>query len=156
MSNLWGLCILSTGSQWLCDQIDVTQEKAKNIIPERLMTQIVCGVSICCDNSRHFRISDFGLSTQCLPIQRHSDLGSTGKKLSLGWKAANQVIKFQRSQQSMLFISRQRFLQVTLPSSRKQNDLHWFLHTSLATPLLEEGVRLEVGHCLWEVVRVGD
>lgn len=28
------------------------------------MTQIVCGVSICFDNSRHFRMSDFGLSTQ--------------------------------------------------------------------------------------------
>lgn len=54
------------------------------------MTQIVCGVSICCDNSRHFRISDFGLSTQCLPIQRHPDLGSTWGK-SWVWAGRQQI-----------------------------------------------------------------
>lgn len=151
MSNLWGLCILSTGSQWLCDQIDVTQEKVKKKkIPKRLMTQIVCGVSICYNNSRHFRMSDFGLSTQSLPIQRHSDLGCTGRKLGLGWKAANKGIKLKRSTQYMLSIRRL----TEVPSSSKHNGWHWFCPTFLATALLGEGLRLEVGHCWREVVRL--
>lgn len=70
------------------------------------MTQIVCGVSICCDNSIHFRMSDFGLSTQSLPIQRRSDLGCTGKRLGFGWKAASQGIKLKRITQYMLSIRR--------------------------------------------------
>lgn len=45
------------------------------------MTQIIFGVSICLNNSKHFRISDFGLSTQRLPIQRHPDLGAFRNKI---------------------------------------------------------------------------
>lgn len=97
-----------------------TGESQKNIIPKRLMTQIVCGVSICYDNSRHFRMSDFGLSTQSLPIQRRSDLGCTARKLDLGWKAANQAIKLKRSTQYMLSIRRLTEVpSISFPSSKQ-------------------------------------
>lgn len=58
------------------------------------MTQIVFRISICCNNSEDFRISDFSLSTQCLPIQRHPDLGSIRNKLGFWLEAAKQVTKF--------------------------------------------------------------
>lgn len=110
------------------------------------MTQIVCGVSICYDNSRHFRMSDFGLSTQSLPIQRRSDLGCTGRKLDLGWKAANQAIKLKRSTQYMLSMRRLTEVpSISFPSSKQASIMA--CPTFLPTTLLGEGVRLEVGHC---------
>jgi hypothetical protein len=78
------------------------------------MTQIVFRVSICCNNSRHFKITDFGLSTQCLPIQRHPDLGSIRKAEGFGWKAANQVIKFNGN--TLNELSRERLQEVSLTS----------------------------------------
>ena len=67
------------------------------------MTQIVFGVSICCNNSKYFRKIDISLSTQCLPI--HPDLeGLLGISQGFGWKAANQIMKLNGNIQTILFI----------------------------------------------------
>lgn len=61
------------------------------------MTQIIFGVSICCNNSRDLRISEFGPRTQCLPIQRHTDLGSIKNELSFGLKGSKSSHKIQQT-----------------------------------------------------------
>lgn len=61
----------------------------------RLMTEIVFRVSICCNNSEHFRISDFGLSTQRLPIQRHPHLVSIRNKLGFCLEGSKSSSKIQ-------------------------------------------------------------
>ena len=59
------------------------------------MTQIVFRVSICYSNFKHFSISDFGLHTQCLPIQRHPDYGSIRSKLGFELEGSKQSCKIQ-------------------------------------------------------------
>lgn len=60
------------------------------------MTQIVLRVSICLNNSEHFRISDFGLSTQCLSIQRHPDWGPIRNKLGFCLEGSKSSHKIQQ------------------------------------------------------------
>lgn len=94
------------------------------------MTQIVFGDSVCCSNSKHSTISDFGLSTQCLAIRRRPDLGSIRNKLGLRRKAANQVIKLSGNTYTMLFIKMIQEVSLTAFPRRR----YWYVPTPCTPP----------------------
>lgn len=104
-----------------------------------LMTQIVFGDSVCCSNSKHFRVSDFGLSTQCLAIRRCPDLGSIRNKLGLRQKTANQVIKLSGNTYIMLFIKMIQEVSVTTFPRRR----YWYVPTTCTPPApAQDGTQL--------------